>query len=398
MAKTYTIYGSDGLKQYGGFVDEEILSELKGQNGIKRYRAMADNDPVVGSILFAITSLLRGAKWEAIPFDESPEANNAAMFIDDCMESMDDSWGDMIAEALSMLIYGYSFHEIIYKKRSDGMIGWQNFALRPQDSLYRWVYNGDTLESFEQQTLTGIRAVIPMSKGILFRTSKAKNNPEGRSLLRNAYKPYKMKSQIEVIEGIGIERDLAGLPVVLVPPSMLSTNASDSDKVALANLKSLVTKIRRDEMEGVVFPLAYDDKGNKLFDLQLLNSGGQRNFDTDKIIMRYNKLIAMTVLADFIFLGQDKAGSFALSSDKTAMFSNAIGGIIKTLEETLNKQAVERLCRLNGIEQFPKIKCGDIEKQDIAKFSDAVSKLVQSGVLIPDDTLKSKSEELLDLR
>ena len=55
---------------------------------------------------------------------------------------------------------------------------------------------------------------IPMSKAMLFRTESVKDNPEGRSILRNAYRSWYFKRRIQEIEAIGIERDLAGLPVI----------------------------------------------------------------------------------------------------------------------------------------------------------------------------------------
>ena len=38
------------------------------------------------------------------------------------------------------------------------------------------------------------------------------DNPEGRSILRNAYFSWYFEKKIAEIEGIGIARDLAGLP------------------------------------------------------------------------------------------------------------------------------------------------------------------------------------------
>ena len=60
---------------------------------------------------------------------------------------------------------------------------------------------------------------LPIEKCLLFRTTTVKGNPEGRSMLRNAYRPWYMKKRIEEFEAIGVERDLAGLPVGKVPAS-----------------------------------------------------------------------------------------------------------------------------------------------------------------------------------
>ena len=62
------------------------------------------------------------------------------------------------------------------------------------------------------------QVVIPMEKCLLFRTQTHKNNPEGRSILRNAYRSWYFKKRIEEIEGVGIERDLAGNSISLCRP------------------------------------------------------------------------------------------------------------------------------------------------------------------------------------
>lgn len=54
--------------------------------------------------------------------------------------------------------------------------------------------------------------------------------------------------------------------------------------------------------------------------LELLSSGGDRQFDTNKTIDRYDTRIAMTVMADFVLLGHQQTGSFALSDNKTHIF------------------------------------------------------------------------------
>lgn len=153
---------------------------------------------------------------------------------------------------------------------------------------------------------------IPMSKALLFRTKSRKDNPEGRSILRNAYRPWYFKRRIQEIEGIGIERDLAGLPVMHAPEGLDIWDPDNQDALRIrTELESMVRRIRRDEMEGVVLPHG--------FELELLSSGGSRQFDTNAVINRYDTRIAMTVLADFIFLGHQQNGSWALSSDKTEL-------------------------------------------------------------------------------
>ena len=227
---------------------------------------------------------------------------------------------------------------------------------------------------------------IPTSKALLFRTKSRKDNPEGRSILRNAYRCWYFKRRIQEIEGIGVERDLAGLPVLHAPSELDIWNQDDENAVRIRmELESIVQQIRRDELEGVVLPQGYE--------LELLSSGGTRQFDTNSIINRYDTRIAMTVLADFIFLGHQQNGSWALSSDKTEMFAMAIGAFLDMICETFNSQGIPSLIDMNGkhfegITDYPKMTHGDIEDADITKISSYIKDMTGIGVLIPDDGLE----------
>ena len=209
--------------------------------------------------------------------------------------------------------------------------------------MYQWEYdNEDNLLGMTQMPPPLYQLyTIPMSKALLFRTKSRKDNPEGRSILRNAYRPWYFKRRIQEIEGIGIERDLAGLPVMHAPEGLDIWDPDNQDALRIrTELESMVRRIRRDEMEGVVLPHG--------FELELLSSGGTRQFDTNAVINRYDTRIAMTVLADFIFLGHQQNGSWALSSDKTELFAMACGAFLDIICETFNSQGIPALIDING--------------------------------------------------
>ena len=226
---------------------------------------------------------------------------------------------------------------------------------------------------------------IPIEKLLLFRTEIRKGNPEGRSVLRNAYRSWFFKKRFQEIEGIGIERDLAGLPV-LVAPEGVDIWDNDPDIVRTRTLaETLVKNIRRDSMEGIVLPAGWD--------LKLLSTGGKRNFDTNATIDRYDTRMAMTVLADFVLLGHQKVGSFALSDNKSEMFSLAIGAFLDIICEEFNKKAIPYRVDVNGenfggITDYPELVHGDIETQDLGKLGDYIQKMTGIGVLQPDSGLE----------
>lgn len=390
--------GSIGLHRASGTVYEEFLTELRGARGRKVIRQMADNDATIGSLLFAVEMLARQVTWSVAPANDSPEAEAAAQFVRECLfEDMNATWPDTLSEILSFLPFGWSYFEIVYKVRggqtaqaeraskfTDGRIGWRKWAIRSQESLDRWEFDdaGDVTGMTQRPAPTFLPVTVPIEKALLFRTTSRKGNPEGFSILRRAYVSWYYKTNVQRIEGIGIERDLAGLPVAYVPPEILSTAADANEQAILASIKEIVTNIRRDEQEGVVFPLSYDDAGKERYRLELLNTGGARQFDTDKIITRYDQRILMSVLADFLLLGHEKVGSFALSNNKTSLFSVALGAWLDSICAVINQYAIPRLMTLNAIplEIAPKLTHGDVEEWSLTELAEYVSKLAGAGV------------------
>ena len=225
----FTEIGRMGQKRYGGFFQEEFLRELQGRKGIQIYREMADNDDVIGAILYAVEMLIRQVTWDVRPAGSGEKDTEVAEFVLSCMHDMSDTWTDTISEILSFLTFGWSAHELVYKRRAgksadprlnskytDGLIGWQKLPIRSQETLYEWHYDEkDNLLGMVQMPPPDYRLIeIPVEKLLLFRTKSRKGSPEGRSILRNAYRDWYFKRRIQEIEGIGIERDLAGFPAV----------------------------------------------------------------------------------------------------------------------------------------------------------------------------------------
>lgn len=393
--------GRTGQQRYGGVFYEEFLPELRGQRGIRAYKEMSENDDIIGAILFAVKMLIRNVHWVVQPGGAEAIDEECAAFVESCLYDMEDSWTGTLSEILSFLVYGWSAHEIVYKRRmgrkrdrtlnskyNDGLIGWQKLPIRAQDTLYQWAYGGrDDLRGLTQMPPPDFGLItIPVEKLLLFRTESRKGNPEGRSVLRNAYRSWFFKKRFQEIEGIGIERDLAGLPV-LVAPAGVDIWDDEPDIVRTRTLaEALVKNIRRDSMEGIVLPSGWD--------LKLLSTGGKRNFDTNATIDRYDTRMAMTVLADFVLLGHQQVGSFALSDNKTEMFSLAIGAFLDIICEEFNKKAIPDLVdvngeRFSGITDYPELVHGDIETQDLGKLGDYIQKMTGIGVLQPDTGLEA---------
>lgn len=401
--------GSTGLKQSGGFIQEEFLKELRGQAGMRKFREMADNSYVIGAMLFGITTLIRGVEWTIQAADDSAEAEAAKVFVEEVLADMRTSFDDVLSEICTMFVYGFAPMEIIWKRRTeepdeigmpgskftDGKIGIKAISLRSQETVFQWeILEADgTILGLWQQPWNGTQVFIPSAKMLLFRTDAIKNNPQGRSILRNAYRSWYFATKIEEIEAIGVERDLAGLPMVRIPSQFMRPDSDPADKLVFQAYQNMVKNVRRDQTEGIVLPSDRDPSGNYHFDFTLVSTGGSRTFDTNKVLSRHDRGMATAVLADFIFLGQQAVGSFALSSDKTALFAQAVQSFLDhSIAQNINENLFPRLFHLNGIDPklAPKAVPGQIEEASLAEVTDFITKLTGAGAMFfPDRDLEN---------
>jgi len=157
-------------------------------------------------------------------------------------------------------------------------------------------------------------------------------------------------------------------------------------------MRKLVRATRRDAQDGVIFPREIDPETKQdVYDFGLMTSGGSRQFDTNGIIQRYEQRILMTVLADFILVGHENVGSYALHTDKSGLFRSAINSIAQGIADTLNRYAIPRLFELNDwkLDDLPKIVPADVDPPDLVQLGQFMSAMQSAGVQwFPDPTLE----------
>jgi hypothetical protein len=339
MAKLTTEIGSAGLSEFSGVIQDEFLRELRGVEGYKRYDEMRRNSPIVAAAILAIENLIRQISWN---FTSDIENDERVEFLEVAHEGMSHSWSDHIIECLTFLPFGFSYFEIVYKRDEKNRLTWRKFAPRGQDTVYQWTFDEDGgLSGMRQLTRPKYQIVeIPIEKSILYRTRVERGNPEGRSMLRSAWIPYYYAKHIQQIEGIGVERDLAGLPVITLPAG---ATTDDNDTSDLGKARIIVRNVRNDEQAGIVLP-------SPEWTFELASTGGSRAFNTDDIIRRYESRMLMAFLAQFIMLGQNSIGTQSLSKDQSDFFSMAVDAVADIISDTFTHVAIPRLLRLNGMD------------------------------------------------
>ena len=413
----WSTIGSTGLRQYGGWVRDEFLPQLTGRQAARTYREMQDNSPTVGAIMFAIRQSMREVTWRAQPADDSADARAGAQFAASLMEDMSQSWPDFVSEMLSMLGYGFAPCEIVYKRRrgrtpaplvgrcahpskfDDGLIGWAKLPLRSQDTVIKWFFDDEgEITGLTQQPWFGGLIDIPIEKILLFRPAAHKNNPEGNSILRQAYRPWWFVKRLEEQEAIALER-MSGTPEYRVPAQLLKDAAAGDQnaQASLAAFKNIVCNIRIDEQMGLVTPSdtfqnADGSQSNvPMYEFKYTTpQGSKASADFDTPVARHKLDIISSVLADFLQLGHSARGTQSLADTKVDLFLNATASWLDAGADTLNC-GLARLWAMNGFDADtqPKFVPDMPQRQDLDTLSNFILRLTQSGMkLFPDPDLE----------
>jgi len=407
MARTRRIfseYGTSGISRFSGTITEEYIPELRGDEGRRTLKQMASIDPTIGAMLFVIKQLVKSAEWDTrtASVDESADGKIAAQYIDEVLNDMSSSFESTIASICSMFTYGFDYKEIVYKERlgmkakvpskyNDGRIGIKKLAPRSQLTLKQWEFDktGGIRGCWQENPLTGKRTFLPIEKCLLFRTEEETSSPEGRSVIANAFVPYYFLKNIKELEGIKIERDITGVLKVRLPADMFTDSNLSSQ---LQEWKNLASNLRRDELDGLLLP--YDPNNPELYDVSLIGSAGNSGLDLEPVIGRLKAEIAQTCLTDFILLGHESQGSFALARSKTEALGVSVTGWLGLIAGVINSHLVPKLMHLN--EEFANLEHYPIVVPRLAKIPSYVEMASLVRSLAFANFKVSSSQEILN--
>jgi hypothetical protein len=335
---------------------------------------------------------------KVMPANDSAEAKEEAEFVKSVLDDMDHTLDDHIAESLSNLSYGFAWFEVIYKRRigptersdkkrskyTDGRMGVRKIAIRAPWTISRFDVDqqtGDVKGIYQDGSGYNNSNYIPTRKSLYYRTTTINGDPAGRSILRNAYTSYEYVNNLQSIEAIAVERELAGIPVARIPAEYLSGDATAAQSGFVNNLQSILRDVKFNEQGYIILPSdTYPDKdgaptNQKLVDVELMSSSGSRNIDIDPIVRRYQHDIARSVLSEFLMLGGGNTGSYALSKSKTDLFLRALESYIQ-----------ERLWELNGLnyDLMPTIVAGDVAPHDLREIAAFLRNLNGADINVSD--------------
>ena len=385
-----TVIGVTGLKHIGGRIREEYLNAIKTWSSEVKLLLEMRDDPLIGAMTDAIKLPLQAASFDVEPAPGgSPNDEDAAEWLWEIMNNMEDqTWISHAEDALECLDFGFALGEIVLDKRADGRLWLKNIDPRGQESLDLWEYDPterDKLVAFKQiDPNSGERYTIPVTKCVHFKYRGRKGNPQGHSILRALYRPYKFARNLEDLEGIGIERDVGGMPYA----KLTDDNFEDAD---LVDLKKALKGLRKDEEVYLIAPPGVDIQAY---------GGGSKIYDVNAVIDRWHKITLMRFFSQFLILGMGQVGTQALVKGSQDFFTLVLEAVQRYLLETWNLQLVPYLFRFNawtGISGYPTIVWEKPGKVDLNALITALNTAAGAKLYTPTDLDEDHIRAIADL-
>jgi hypothetical protein len=406
--------GGTGLRHHNGYIDEEIVKDLQWPRCNKVYAEM-EHDALISGALYAIKQFIKSSEWRVEEYqgvNKPADAAEKAEFIRSCLDDLAKPWSETLDEILSYLTYGFSVHEIVYKKRlgpektnkkyrskyNDGLLGWRRLPIRSQDTItdFRFDDHGELTHIRQQDFWNKVDAWIPDDRYLLFRTTSYKDNPRGLSILRSAYRAYYFRKNIEIQEAVGVERDLSGIPIIRVPSEILSPEADESQKKLRRMYEVMGQQLKRNDQSYIL--MASDIYGNEdtgsgqyIYNVELLSSSGSRQVQTGPVIERYDRRIMQSMISDHMLLGGQSVGSYSLASSKVDAFKTSLVSYLDNIAAQFNEKAIPELFRLNNWDatKTPKLVHDGVDDTNLELIGKFLKDASSAGFITPDEGIEN---------
>lgn len=412
--------GFTGLTTMAGQILEEQNRAFRFPAFLKTVVEMR-TDPTVAAALNVYRMMLTRVKWNVTPPENATEAEKQrAKFVESCMTDMEGTWPQFMAEVVTYLEYGFSIQEKVFRRRlprngskfNDGLVGLRKLAPRPQDTIRHWNFSedgrdllsvGQSIRNMENSArfmnLADPNGLINIdrNKFLLFSADSVKGNPEGKSVLKSVYLPYKQLALLKDQLMLGVSKDIASVPVIYIPPKYMAADASDAEKAVYQAYTNAAQAVADGKQRYMLMPQVYDDQNNKMFEFSLMEAKGTNKFDIPKIIEQLQNDILTALCADVLKNGQTESGSFSIKDTKTNLCAMAMEHRLNEIRDVLNNDLVAQLYALNGWsqERLPTFEYGDLSDVDSEAWSKALQRAASVGLVEIDRPILNKTREVL---
>lgn len=399
------VVGNPSLWGWGGSLDQfETVPDLMWPNSVNTYTRMCREDARISSVLRAIGLPIRRTTWRIRPNGAEDEvvafvAKNLGLPIEGFEDDKKPtprtrgrfSWQEHLRLALKAQQYGYAVFEQVYRIEGSGRNAravLRKLAPRPQSSISYWNVDRDggliSVQQWPSGTFTapGMFVMAPTSMGdaidvdrlVVYAHDADPGVWTGNSLLRPAFKHWKLKDELMRIEAAAARRHGIGVPV-------MKGNESDSeDEDRMGALLDIASNYGGGESAG----LALTD-GEEFS----IASPTGTPMDPRRAIEWHDHAMAVVALAHFLNL-EGKGGSYALASVQADTFVQSVQTVGDDIRDVGQAHIVEDLVDLNFGEDaaVPLLVFDEIGSRQDATAA-ALQMLVNAGLIVPDERLEA---------
>lgn len=383
--------GTTGTEIYAGYLAEEYLKELTGKEWADKVDMMRRSDANVRMVLNAIKLPLKSSPWTITTKEKSEAADlQKKLFEKILFEDLNKSFTQLIGEILTCLEFGYSIFDITHAIKNDSEIGGYNglksLAYRSQRTIDRWNLNDSAdLETVTQIAYGDEGGTYELDARFLlyFSPEREGDNFEGISILRACYGPWFRKNEFLKKLAIGIEKFAVPTAVLTVPEGTEGKPEMNAAKKALQCYTSGATNY-------LILPKGFELTFNNV------------SVDVEKIraaINAENQEMVNSILASFLLLGQNGAGSLALSGTLSDFFSQTVQYIADHISEQFERKIFKPLCQMNfgNDKVLVELTCDGLEHRANEAWANMVNGFISTGAIKADDDLEKNLRDKLKL-
>lgn len=349
---------------------------------IADYKKMLDNDGTVEAIYNMITWPIKGADFH---FDVEAGGDAELQLVEDNFMlpqhkgGMSMSFDILLGDMLRAIAEGFRLYEKVWQLQ-DGKYVYRKIAPRNSETITLKRDSHGGFDGAAQRTWNGseyIDVTIPLNRSFLYTYGKDRSFLYGRSAFKSAHYHYDRKHKLYYLEQLGAQTG-AVPPRKLKVPAAVANNQSKLDAAEAAADNFGV-------MQRITLPDGYDLEEYKTTPMDLTKS-----------IDHQDSLIARSVLAQFLVLGQQGTGSYSLSKDQSSLFIEALQGTMKQIEHHINSYLIPDLINYNfGSGRYPEFHFEDLDKTKKSILGEAF-KTILSRDDIPGYVIEGIAQQMAD--
>lgn len=372
---------------------EDHVALLSSPQAAEVYDKMRRSDPQVRKVLTSIMAPIKAAKWSVPPVSDDTKDIEVAALIEQILFN-DINWGKFMHECITFVPHGFSAFEIVHENKINKAFGpytgLAQLGYRKQSTITEWNHDEKSgkLLSIKQEAVGDIKvsATLPAENLLLFYNEQEGDNI-GFPICRVLYGPYKRKLLATELQYIGMERNAINSPSVTVPAKI---KPDDAEYVAAYETLRAYTSA---ENQFLMIPEGW------VLDWASGNAFSPEKFEVVK--KSEDEAMVGAIVATFLELGiGGNSGAYALGTDLSDFFFNAILNIANVPKDAINKILIPHLVEMNfadTVEVLPEIMYTGIADKAGKEMMEVITGYTKNAVITVDEALEDHVRKIHNL-